>query len=296
MAPKRSFLDRSAAQKLIDPAIRRAVEFQELSARIEKAQAESVGLGAVPAHLDIDEIRRQAQENDKTINSLQQELFIQDDQRLQRQDMQHQLDNILAGLNTQGELPAVARSKAQIQAQRMACLQFLADTMTDATPQEQANFPGLVAAAQEPEKLVPGDKYTGEHIMWALDSDTAKDSWTIDEVFEALVSARRTVDQVKEAKEKNRQLWEMDKQGQHTVDSKFAIISSTLQRIDTTGQETAKETRRLQNSMQKVVDALGPFDDGALIARPSTAPPTVIATTYTHTVPSSFNQITSDES
>ncbi|KAG9671420.1 hypothetical protein KCU95_g16809, partial [Aureobasidium melanogenum] len=280
MAPKKSFLDKSAAQKLINPAIRRAVEFQELSARIEKAQAESVGFGAVPAHLDIDEIRRQVQENDRIITSLQQDLLIQDDQRLKRQDMQRQLDNVLAGLNTQGELPAVARSKAQIQAQRMACLQFLADTMTDATPQEEANFPGLVAAAQEPEKLVPGDKYTGEHIMWALDSDTAKDSWTIDEVFEALVSARRTADQ----------------QGQHTVDSKFAIISSTLQRIDTTGQETAKETRRLENSMQKVVDALGPFDDGALIARPSTAPPTVTATTYTHTVPSSFNQITSDES
>ncbi|KAG9525487.1 hypothetical protein KCU93_g5897, partial [Aureobasidium melanogenum] len=195
MAPKKSSMDRSDAQKVVDSAIRRATTFQELSARIERAQADSVGLGAVPAHLDIDEIRRQAQENAKTLTSLEQKLLIQDDQKLQLQDMQRQLDNALAGSNTQGTLPAVTRSKAQIQAQRMACLQFLADTKTDATPQEQVNFPGLVAATQEPEKLVPGDKYTKEHIMWALGSDTEQDSWTIDEVFEALVSARKRVDE-----------------------------------------------------------------------------------------------------
>ncbi|KAG9650428.1 hypothetical protein KCU95_g9179, partial [Aureobasidium melanogenum] len=317
MAPTRSSMDRSDAQKVADSAIRRATAFQELSARVERAQADSVGLGAVPAHLDIDEIRRQAQENAKTLTSLQQQLLVQDDQKLQRQDMQHQLDNVLVGLNTQGTLPAVTRSKAQIQAQRMACLQFLANTKTDATPQEQAKFPGLVAAAQEPEKLVPGDEYTKEHIMWALGSDTAQDFWTVDEVFQALVSARKTADQVKEAKEENRQLWDMIKQGQQTVDSNFAVVSSTLQRIDTTGQETAKTTqetakgsRRLENNMQMVVDALGPPDGGdlkrrrpsvqfadtagALIDRPATAPPTAsrrtLPTRQSNRI-GSFNQI-----
>ena len=296
MAPKRSFLDRSAAQKLVDPAIHRSIALHGLSARLETARANSIGLGALPADEDVDvgEIRRQAQDNANTINSCQQQLLAQDDQRAQHQEMQRQVDDVLAGLNVQGTLPDVARSKAHSQAQRIACLQYLANTEKDASPEERAKFPDLVAAAQEPGRLVPGERYTEEHIMWALGSNSAivQDSWTVVEVFEALESARRTVDQVEEVKEDNRRLWEMIKQGQHTVDTNFAILSSALQRIDTTGQETAKGTRRLEYNVQKVLDTFEPdtggdpkrrrpsvqfVTAGASITRPSTAPPPATA-------------------
>lgn len=305
MAPQRSFLDRSAAQKLVDPAIRRAIALHGLTTRLETAPVNSTGLGALPADedVDIDDIRRQAQDNAHTINSYQQQLLDQDDQRIQHQEMQRQLDDVLAGLSTQGTLPDVARSKAHSQAQRIACLQYLADTEKDASPEERAKFPGLVAAAQEPERLVPGEKYSEEHITWALGSDTmVKDFWTIDEVFQALVSARRIVDAV-----------DLQNVISQTVDGNFAIVSSTLQRIDTTGQETAQANRRLEHNMQIVVDALGPPDGGdlkrrrpsvqfantagATITRPSTAPPGP-SVTPRRTLPtrqssriSSFNQI-----
>ncbi|KAG9524124.1 hypothetical protein KCU93_g6293, partial [Aureobasidium melanogenum] len=311
MAPKRSFLDRSAAQKLVDPAIHRGIALHGLSARLDTARANSVGLGALSEDVDIDEIRRQAEENASAINSYQQQLLAQDDQRNQLQEMQHQLDNVLTGLNAEGTLPAVTRSKAQSQAQRIACLQYLADTKKDASPEELERFPGLVTAAQEPERLVPGDRYTEEHIMWALGSDTAmvKDFWTMDEVFEALVSARRVVDKVDDVKARNRELWDMISQGKSTIDSNFAITSSALQSIKTTGQETAKTTQetakasqRVEYNVQMLIDALGPSDEtgsdlkrrrpsvqfanaGASITRPSTAPPPATTTTPRRTLP-----------
>lgn len=67
-------MDRSAAQKLVDPAIRRGITLQEVATRIENARADSIVLGALPADedIDLDEISRQAQDNTKTITSLQQ--------------------------------------------------------------------------------------------------------------------------------------------------------------------------------------------------------------------------------
>lgn len=285
MGPKRTFLDRSAAQKEVDPLIRQAIEFNSLAVSIEKSRygrcafpharlatnernrADATRLGAPPANddLDADEVSRQIQEADAGTIASEDRLTTQEDMEQNRQVVQRQIDNILLGLNQAGTLPDAAATKNRHQAQRIACLQYLKTTERDASPQEQLLFPGIVVAESPPGTLRAGDKYSEEHIMWALGSDSGamvRDSWTVDEVFEALVSTRTVVEQVEHLKDQNQKLWGMVQQGQATVDDNFATLSEALQRIgsttqraEQTGQAMQSSIARLESNVQSVVDA-----------------------------------------
>ncbi|KAH0031587.1 hypothetical protein KCU78_g2783, partial [Aureobasidium melanogenum] len=291
MAQNRTFLDRSAAQKLVDPAIRRAIDMKESSDRIETARAEATVLGALPVDEDIDiyEIRRQAEENTKRRTLLQQKLLEQEDQRIQYQQMKHRLDELMTGLNSEGTLPDVTRAKEETQAQRLACLQYLANTKRDATQEEKSKFPELVAAVEQPDRLIPNEAHSEEKILWALGSENAmiQDSWNVEEVFEALVIARKEIEKLKEL---NSQL----------VDN-LPTMKSDLQKIDSSQQ-------RLENKMQEIVSATGSDPKrrrpsnidvqsanlaGTSITRPSTAPPARPSRIVSLPLPRSgaFNQI-----
>ncbi|THW90323.1 hypothetical protein D6D15_04629 [Aureobasidium pullulans] len=280
MGPKRSFLDRSAAQKEVDPLIRQAIEFDSLAVSVEKSRADATRLGAPPANddLDADEVSRQIQEADAGTIASEDRLTTQEDMEQNRQVVQRQIDNILLGLNQAGTLPDAAATKNRHQAQRIACLQYLKTTERDASPQEQLLFPGTVVAESPPETLRAGDKYSEEHIMWALGSDSGamvRDSWTVDEVFEALVSTRTVVEQVEHLKDQNQKLWGMVQQGQATVDDNFATLSEALQRIgsttqraEQTGQVMQSSIARLESNVQSVVDAAdGPETAGLELKR-----------------------------
>ncbi|CAD0095750.1 unnamed protein product [Aureobasidium vineae] len=312
MMQSRSFLDRSAAQKLVDPAIHRAVEFRTTSARIQTAHAESVGLGAIASDEDvnIDEIRRDALENTGSIALHEQQLLAQDDLRRQRQQMQHQLDEVLRGLSAKGTLPEVARSKDQIRAQRTACLQFLLDTNKHASEEERLNFPEHQTAAKQLGVLVANEARTEEHILWALGSEDAmiKDYWTVDELFEALVIARRVVDDVNRVKERNAEYWEMIQEGKTPFDNLYAKLSIDLEKIDqkadARGQDAAKVTKIIHDNLELVVASTGSNPkrkrpsaidttlantDDASIAGPSTAPITKPSLVVALRLPRSFS-------
>ncbi|CAD0108086.1 unnamed protein product [Aureobasidium uvarum] len=308
MAQSRSFLDRSAAQKLVDSAIHRAIEFRITSARIQTAHTESIGLGAVAPDEDvnIDEIRRDALENTGRIALHEQQLLTQDDLRRQRQQMQHQLDEVLRGLNAKGTLPEVARSKDQIRAQRTACLQFLLDTNKYALEEERLKFPEHQAAAKQLGVLVASEARTEEHVLWALGSEDAmvKDYWTADELFEALVIARKVVDDVNRVKQRNAEYWEMIQEGKTPFDNLYAKLSMDLEKIVTTGQEAAKATKIIHDNLELVVTSTGSNPkrkrpsaidttlantDDASVAGPSTAPITKPSLVVALRLPRSFS-------